>query len=255
MGAWGTGLFSNDLAADLRGDFRDLIADGLAPEEATNHLLVEYNIKRNDADVDNNDFWLALAYIQHQLGHADPDVITRAVSIAKDPKELERWEPADRPKRRQVLEKLYETLAQPLPAPKKIKKRTKTTTALQVGQHILWNPGFGRPNLLLRVTEIWEDKGGIHPVVVALDYDGSDKALRKAQRLKPIITKDILHTSGKGAFGFILSGSPGDPPDLHILDMRSDWRTPSARQQKWVTPWSGLYKWFDTNGKPSSDYV
>jgi hypothetical protein len=34
MGTWGVGIFSNDDAADLREDFRDLIASGLAADEA-----------------------------------------------------------------------------------------------------------------------------------------------------------------------------------------------------------------------------
>ena len=35
MGTWGVAIFSDDLAADIRGDFRELIGDGLTPSEAT----------------------------------------------------------------------------------------------------------------------------------------------------------------------------------------------------------------------------
>ena len=36
MGTWGTGLFSDDLAADVRDEFRDLIGEGLTTEAAVN---------------------------------------------------------------------------------------------------------------------------------------------------------------------------------------------------------------------------
>ena len=38
MGAWGTSLFADDNACDLREDYRDLIGDGLNGPEATDRL-------------------------------------------------------------------------------------------------------------------------------------------------------------------------------------------------------------------------
>ena len=37
MGAWGTAIFADDLAADIKGDFRDLIGDGLSAPKAVEH--------------------------------------------------------------------------------------------------------------------------------------------------------------------------------------------------------------------------
>jgi len=34
VGIWGPGIFSDDLAADVREEFRDLIGEGLTAEEA-----------------------------------------------------------------------------------------------------------------------------------------------------------------------------------------------------------------------------
>jgi hypothetical protein len=42
MGAWGTGVFSDDNAADLSDDYRDFIGDGLSGPEATDRLLAEW---------------------------------------------------------------------------------------------------------------------------------------------------------------------------------------------------------------------
>lgn len=35
LGVWGPGIFSDDLACDLRDEYRELVADGLSGEEAT----------------------------------------------------------------------------------------------------------------------------------------------------------------------------------------------------------------------------
>ena len=39
MGAFGIAIFSDDNAADLRGDYRDLIGEGYSGPEATDRLI------------------------------------------------------------------------------------------------------------------------------------------------------------------------------------------------------------------------
>lgn len=65
MGARGVGIFSNADAADVREDFRDLIAAGLTADEATGRLREEHGVEQ--LGVDANDFWLALAATQHTV--------------------------------------------------------------------------------------------------------------------------------------------------------------------------------------------
>jgi hypothetical protein len=42
MGVWGTAIFSDDLAADLRDDYRAMIGDVLSGPEASDLLLREW---------------------------------------------------------------------------------------------------------------------------------------------------------------------------------------------------------------------
>ncbi len=42
MGAWGTAIFSDDTASDVRDDYRDHVGDGLSGIEATDRLLNEW---------------------------------------------------------------------------------------------------------------------------------------------------------------------------------------------------------------------
>lgn len=39
MGAWGTALYSNDTASDIRGDYVDLLRRGNSNEEALKKLM------------------------------------------------------------------------------------------------------------------------------------------------------------------------------------------------------------------------
>lgn len=79
MGAWGIGIFSNDTAADVREDFRGLVAAGVSAADAAARLHEEYGVG-GDADYDA-DFWLGLAAAQHRLGHVDGEVLRRAIDI------------------------------------------------------------------------------------------------------------------------------------------------------------------------------
>ena len=49
MGAWGTGVFSDDTASDVRDNYLDLIGDGLSGVEATK-LLREWSGTLDDPD-------------------------------------------------------------------------------------------------------------------------------------------------------------------------------------------------------------
>jgi hypothetical protein len=179
MGSWGVGIFSNDDAADIRDDFRDLIADGLSVGDATRRLQEKYGV--GGRGTDDNDFWLGLAAAQHSTGHVSSEVIDRAITIIDSPSELDRWEPANRNRRKVALDKLRAKLLQPPPQPKRLRPRPKVETRLEPGQHVV-APVRDR-EVVLRVTRIHDDKGGRCPVVVVLDWDNDERKLRKAHRL------------------------------------------------------------------------
>src|SRR5262249_47710628 len=67
VGTWGTALYSDDLASDLRNDFRGLIGQGLSSNEALDRLSSEYSSLLADAD-SAPVFWLAVADTAWRLG-------------------------------------------------------------------------------------------------------------------------------------------------------------------------------------------
>lgn len=246
MGTWGTGLWSNDDAVDLRGDFRDLVAAGLTAQEATQRLMSDYSI--GDGGVDDHDFWLALAAVQHQCGHVASGVVERALRIIDDPAELDRWAGGDRRRRAAVLDTLASRLARPAPAPKKLRKRKKSDTALVAGQHVLLSTG--RRCLLLRVLEIREDAGGRYPWLMVLAWNGSPEGLSRAHRLPGML--DARSEDPSERLGVIALGTPDDPSDLQVLDIRADESTPAHRSRDlgaartgmrvsaWIKPWGEI---------------
>src|SRR5215469_10167451 len=80
MGAWGTAVFSDDTACDVRDNYVDLIGDGLSGVEATKKLLREWAGSLDDPD-EGPVFWLALAATQWKNGRLEDLVQQRALNI------------------------------------------------------------------------------------------------------------------------------------------------------------------------------
>lgn len=259
MGAWGTGIFSNDTSRDVRDEFRDLIAEGMTPTDATSRLVESYQAPSDP--IQDPDFWLGLALAQHQMGRSTPDVQANAFTvIGQIDKELERWEPSDRRKRRTALEKAARVLAEPLPTARPVRKRSKSATALRPGQHFLYELRDGH-RVLMRVTEV-ADRGGDYPEVVVLDWrdirpvpEGRDLARLRPHRAFETDDQSQLRFHGK-YLGFLLSGH-GEPkgrvevlPDIGAgWTAAKRWRLDARRASSWVTPWARLDDWFD-GGRP-----
>ncbi len=174
MGAWGPAIFSDDIACDVRDDYRELIGEGVSGTEATRRLVEEY---RPDDDPSDTVFWLGLAATQWRLGRLEEGVKERALRIIEDETDLRRWEeeasPRDVGRRRVALEKLREQLLAPQPPPKRVRAPYKQETELEVGDVWSYRLLSGRYSLL-RVVGHHEDRQGRAPVVEVLDWEGAE---------------------------------------------------------------------------------
>jgi hypothetical protein len=179
MGAWGTAIFSDDLAADVRGDFRDCIGDGLSVEEATARLQAEYLNGLDDDDDDLLVFWIALALSQWNIGRVHEPTRKRAIEIIKSGRELSRWDsPTDRDKRQSVLERAAQQLLSPAPNPKRVPKRHRSANTWATGEIIGLQLKSGRWTLV-RVIGHHQDKGGRFAVTELLDWVGAEIPTRQ----------------------------------------------------------------------------
>jgi hypothetical protein len=174
MGVWGTDIFSDDIASDIRRRYRDLVGDGFTGEQATDILLEEYPEVVDDPEVGPL-FWLALAATQWRCGRLEPRVQAKALEVIDSGSDLERWQedPQLLIKRRAVLSNLRATLLSPQPPQKKIRKRFRNTCEWEIGEII----GYRLPSgafALLRVIDYFVDLGGTSPIFEVLDWVGQE---------------------------------------------------------------------------------
>lgn len=202
MGVWGTGIFSDDTASDLREEYRSLIGDGVDAAAAKVRLLDAY--KSSFADPSESCVvWLALAATQWKLGRLDPDTLEHALQIIDSGADLARWDinPKERARRKVVLEKLRAEITSSQPTAKKVAKQVLSECRWQVGDLFSYRLLSGK-FILFRVIGHHSDKGGTYPVCELLDWTGdaipSEDAMRsltiKASRTeyKHTITKVML---------------------------------------------------------------
>jgi hypothetical protein len=185
MGAWGPGIFSNDTAADVRSEYRELLEDHVPDEEATQRVIASNGVL---APEEEHELWLALAAAQHEVGRLDDEVRRKALDVIDGEQGLDLWAAAGSDalrKRRQALAKLRDQLTGPQPAPKKLRRPWRHETDLVPGVVLSYTASNGKI-ALLRVLRIDVDRVGAAPILERLDWDGTRiPSSRKQRRLNP----------------------------------------------------------------------
>jgi hypothetical protein len=195
MGAWGTGIFQDDTACDVRDDYRDHIGNGLSGAEARARILESYASSLADPG-EAGVIWLALAATQWRCGRLEPETLEKALAVIDSGSDLERWKvasSADYAKRRAALEKLRVQLGSPQPEAKRIRRRVLAECDWQVGELISYALPSGML-ALFRVIGLHTDKGGKSPCLELLDWSGETAPSVDEVRLTPI-------RKGKDRFG------------------------------------------------------
>jgi hypothetical protein len=108
LGTWGSGIFEDDLALDVRDAFEGAVERGQGPEGAAEEVLHEFEDSANDMD-EGPVVFLALASLLLDNGVHDHPIISKAREIIASRAGLERWEEAgeaDLLERRHVYEQL-----------------------------------------------------------------------------------------------------------------------------------------------------
>lgn len=172
MGTFGTAIFSDDFACDIRDEFKELIGEGMTSEEATKSLIESNADSLSDED-EASVFWLSLAATQWKTGRLLQDVKQKAIEVIDTGSDLKRWELEDDEKlvakRQKELIKLKEQLFSPQPAQKKISKVYKEFTPFEVGDVFSYAHSSGK-FALFRVIGHFVDNGGRRPTCEILDF-------------------------------------------------------------------------------------
>ena len=123
MGAWGANLYQDDVALDVKDEYKDNLRKGKTNEETMQEIIDKYQELLEDEE-DRGVFWLALADTQWNLGRLDEQVKKQALEIIELGIDLKRWESNEKlyNKRKEILEKLKEKLLSPQPEEKRMPK-------------------------------------------------------------------------------------------------------------------------------------
>lgn len=188
MGTWGAGLFCDDVACDIRTQFRELLREGQTIPQATRRILEEWQEAVEDAD-DGPVIWLALASLQWDRGGLQSSVKQKAIRIIDSGIDLDRWRSSgDAGKvgqRKAVLRKLRQKLEstqperkQPAPRPaakSSSQKKKAVGFEWRVGDVIAYRLRSGDWVLLHTVQcSDARKKQDVVPTFAVLDWQGSD---------------------------------------------------------------------------------
>lgn len=228
MGVWGTELFSDDVACDIRDHYRQLLEDSVEDSVATKLTLEKFERYLEEAD---GVALIAFAVTQSKLGRLEPDVRDRALVIIEAGADLAVWErenPKLLPKRRAVIEKARAQLTGPQPVRRRLRPPKRVLSGLAAGD-VLALP-LPRRLALLRVVRVHAHRLGETPVLEELDFDGTDVPARDAiERLGPRVNDPItfVHplSSDTRIFAFVME--------------RIDWQRAGFRKVQTITARAG----------------
>lgn len=134
MGAWGTGLYQNDVACGVKSEYVGLLSIGESNISATQKIIDSYYYELQDCE-DAPIFWFALADTQWRYGRLLDEVKEQALTYIENETDLISWQDNKSlyNKRKQTLEKLKQKLLSPQPVERKVPKLNCHKS--------FWNPG------------------------------------------------------------------------------------------------------------------
>lgn len=204
MGTWGTGLFSSDMARDIRDFYRERIEDGIEDAEATRLTLEKFQSYLDDPE-EGTVYLVALAVTQSKIGRLDPAIGSRALAAIDSGADLATWaqeNPKLVPKRREVLNQARGQLTGVQPARRRLRPPPRPSCGLIAGDILALSlPGSVA---LLRVVRIKSHRRGETPYLERLDFHGSEvPSVQELEQLAATGTDpvDVLHASS-GDFRF-----------------------------------------------------
>jgi len=140
MGAWGMGIFDDDTALDISGEYKALLAFGTSEDEA--YQLVKDDFLKDMVGTEGEGlFWIVMAAVQQKYGILLPEVKENALRVIDNGEDFTLQEvkgyDSDYKKREKALNGLKEKLlAPPLPK-KKISKPSYSKPRWKLGDVVL----------------------------------------------------------------------------------------------------------------------
>lgn len=215
MASWGTGLYQDDVAEDVKNDYLKLLTEGRNNEEVYDIMLSQYEEIIKDKE-DQSVFWLALADTMWNFGKLTEEVKRKALYYIENGQDVEKWKAEDENNERErqiVLEKLKEKLKSPMPAERNIQKKRKFKNKWELGDMYLVPimgeyPRFPEMKvkylLLIKIGDRIDLADHVQPVVYV-------KYLKEEYHDGIDINQLIFAPVYDDGFRFVISGIAGKP--------------------------------------------
>ena len=228
MGVWGTSLFSDDLACDIRDHYRELLEDGVEDSAAMRLIFEKFRAYLEEPE---GIALLAFAVTQSKLGRLDPDIRDRALAVLDAGADLGVWErenPKLLPKRRAVLEKARAQLTGPQRPRKRLRSPKRISSGLVAGDVLAL--ALPRKVALLRVVRIRSHRLGETPVLEELEFEGND-----------VPPRDVLERLGPKVNNTIATVHPWAPDTrlFTFVTQRIDWQDAGFRKVHTISARAG----------------
>lgn len=174
MGSWGTGLYQDDIACDVRDYYIDCLRED---DESAENKTLEYFEEEICDDEDGPVVWFALADTQWKYGRLSEMVKNRALEYIDNGINLQLWNEVDNKlyaKREKVLSDLKDELLSPVPPKKKLRKPHVFTCSWNIGDVFAYQLKsdtarekgvFGKWLVMQKVNQADNLKNGLSPVV------------------------------------------------------------------------------------------
>jgi hypothetical protein len=214
MSASGTGIFDDDVACDVRAQFRAQLRDGKTPVEATRAVLRDWKPALADAE-DGPVIWLALAAIQHRYGCLDARVKAKVLAVIDDGSDVDHWRATGKPdlvrSRIAVLKRLRAKLEAPPVAPKKLPEKPERTrppfreekSAWPQGEVLAYRLQSGQYILLHVCGSSGSERVGWAPIVAMMNWRG--KRLPTLKRIRQLPYKMLFDSITKHTYVSVFS--------------------------------------------------
>jgi hypothetical protein len=101
MGAWGTGLWEDDLACDIQDEWNDLLDEGISPRKASKMILESWLEELEDYEdarqrqSDESILYISLAALQMRHKALTIKIKKKAIELIEKGADLELWEDGD----------------------------------------------------------------------------------------------------------------------------------------------------------------
>ena len=174
MGAWGAGLYQDDVACEVRDYYIDCLRD---EDESAEDKTIDYFQNELNDDDDCAIVWFALADTQWKYGRLSEMVKNRALEYIDNGINLQLWTEVDKKlysKREKALSDLKDKLLSPMPPKKKLRKPHVFTCSWNIGDvfayqlksDIAREKGvYGKWLVMQKVNQADNLKNGLSPVV------------------------------------------------------------------------------------------